>query len=238
MNAAVVCEKLSIVRGKTRAVDGLSLSLPAGAVIGLLGPSGAGKTSLLRALVGVQTGVSGTVSVLGLPAGSRALSTRVAYDTQSSSVFDDLTVEQNLDYLRHIMGLPRAAITRTLERVGLGEYARRYVRSLSGGQRNRVSLALALLGEPELLILDEPTVGLDPVLRGELWALFRELARAGTTVLVSSHVMDEAERCDRLLFMRNGHLIAQGTLDEILRDTHTRTAEQAFLALAQAEAPA
>lgn len=235
MNSAIELSDVAVHRGKTPVIAGLNLLIPSGRITGLLGPSGAGKTTLMRAIMGVQTGVSGSVNVLGMPAGSRALSTKVSYDTQSSSVFDDLTVSQNLDYMRKILGKPRDVIDSTIHQVGLQGYEKRYVRQLSGGQRNRVSLAMALLTEPEVLILDEPTVGLDPVLRNELWTLFRHLADTGKTLIVSSHVMDEAQRCDSLLFMSEGKMIAQGTLPEILTSTKTTSAEEAFLVLAESE---
>jgi len=224
---------VSVRRGKSTVLADVNLSLPAGQIIGLLGPSGAGKSTIMRALVGVQSKVSGQVSVLGSPAGSASLATRVAYSTQASSVFDDLNVRQNLEFARTIIGADPTRIDAVLAEVGLTNVAGQKVESLSGGQRNRVSLAIAMLGSPELLILDEPTVGLDPVLRAEIWGIFRDLANAGKTLLVSSHVMDEAERCDRLIFVREGRVIADDTLANILLATQTTSAEGAFLALAK-----
>lgn len=224
---------VSVRRGKATVLSEVNLTLPAGQIIGLLGPSGAGKSTIMRALVGVQSKVSGTVSVLGLPAGSASLATRVAYSTQASSVFDDLNVRQNLEFARTMIGAPAERVDAVLGEVGLTEYANQKVENLSGGQRNRVSLAIAMLGSPELLILDEPTVGLDPVLRAEIWTIFRQLANTGKTLLVSSHVMDEAERCDRLIFVRDGRVIANDTLANILLTTNSTSAENAFLALAR-----
>jgi ABC-2 type transport system ATP-binding protein len=233
---AVLVENLRVKRGSREVFDGLSLAVPRGALVGLLGPSGCGKTTLMRAIVGVQKTVSGTVTVLDSPAGTPGLRRRVGYTTQSATVYDDLTIRQNLDYFRSILGAPRGDVDRVIEETDLGDHANQLVGALSGGQQSRVSLAAALLGSPELLVLDEPTVGLDPVLRVELWTLFRRLREKGTTLLVSSHVMDEATRCDRLLLMRSGEILADETPDGLLEKTHTSTAEDAFLALIAGDA--
>lgn len=228
---AVIVDDLHVQRGKTAVLRGLSLRVPAGKIVGLLGPSGSGKTTLMRAIVGVQIVKSGTITVLGGPAGSAALRHRVGYVTQIPSVYDDLTVRQNLAYFRRVIGVAAADIDRVIARTDLGARANQLVGTLSGGERSRVSLAAALLGNPELLILDEPTVGLDPVLRVDLWHLFRSLADEGRTLLVSSHVMDEAKRCDRLLLMRDGALLADDTVDGVLAFTGTSDIEDGFLAL-------
>jgi ABC-2 type transport system ATP-binding protein len=232
----VVIDDLRVRRGHRDVLDGLSLRLPRGQVIGLLGPSGCGKTTLMRSIVGVQRTHGGTVTVFGEPAGSRALRHRVTYGTQGSAVYDDLSVRENLRYFASVLGTSRADVTAVIERVGLAGQAQQAVADLSGGQQNRVSLAAALLGDPELVVLDEPTVGLDPVLRAELWGLFRQIADTGTTMLVSSHVMDEALRCDRLLLMRDGRLIADTTPRQLLDDTGETDAENAFLALIERDA--
>jgi ABC-2 type transport system ATP-binding protein len=200
-------------------------------VTGLLGPSGCGKSTLLRSVVGVQVVERGTVRVLGLDAGAPALRARVAYATQAASVYDDLGVEENLRYFAAVLGVPRDDVERVLAEVDLADDADRPVARLSGGQRSRASLAVALLGAPELLVLDEPTVGLDPVLRADLWGLFRRLADEGRTLLVSSHVMDEAMRCQELILMRDGAILAQETPDALLERTNARDVEDAFLAL-------
>lgn len=218
--------------------EGLDVAIPRGRVTGLLGPSGCGKTTLMRAIVGVQKIEGGAVTVLGEPAGSAQLRRRVAYDTQAASVYADLTVRQNLAYFARLIGAPRGDVDRVIDQVGLGPQAGQTVASLSGGQENRVSLAVAMLGTPELIVLDEPTVGLDPVLRAELWAVFRALAAAGTTLLVSSHVMDEALRCDRLLLMRAGRLVADTTPAALLADTGVSDPDAAFLALIERDAAA
>jgi ABC-2 type transport system ATP-binding protein len=228
---AVVVEDLRVKRGKRPVLHGLSLAVPRGGVVGLLGPSGCGKTTLMRTIVGVQIVQSGTVTVLGKPAGSASLRRRVGYVTQGLSVYEDLTVRQNLQYFRAVLGAPRSDVDRVLQATDLGDQAGQLAGSLSGGQLSRVSLAGALLGSPELLVLDEPTVGLDPVLRVQLWGLFHRLAQAGTTILVSSHVMDEANRCDRLLLMREGDILADDTPAGLLEATGTEDTEAAFLAL-------
>lgn len=232
-NVAVEVEDLHVIRGGVRAVDGVSFTVPAGQVTGLLGPSGCGKTSLMRAVVGVQILESGRITVSGLPAGHPDLRHRIGYVTQAPSVYDDLTVEENLRFFARVLGLDRDEVDRCIEDVGLGDARDRVAAKLSGGQRSRASLAVALLGNPELLVLDEPTVGLDPVLRRDLWQLFHSLADRGAAVLVSSHVMDEAERCDRLLLMRSGRLIADDSPSQLLERTGASTIENAFLSIVE-----
>lgn len=230
--AAVSVEDLRVVRGGREVLHGLTFDLRAGLVTGLLGPSGGGKTTLMRALVGVQAGVSGRVAVLGAAAGSPGLRRRVGYVTQTPAVYGDLSVRRNLEYFAAVLGAGGARIDEVLAEVSLADAANQLVATLSGGQRARVSLAAALLGRPELLVLDEPTVGLDPVLRRDLWTLFGQLARGGCTLLVSSHVMDEARRCDRLLLLRDGQLVADDTVGDLLARTGTADVEDAFLTLA------
>ncbi|HYJ26651.1 MAG TPA: ABC transporter ATP-binding protein [Nocardioides sp.] len=232
MKNVVVVRDLVVVRGEREVLPGISLDVSAG-VTGLLGPSGCGKTTLMRSLVGVQQVRSGTVEVLGEPAGSAALRTRIGYVTQAASVYDDLTVGENLSFFAKVLGVDRASADEAIGSVGLDDHRDQVVGRLSGGQRSRVSLAVALLGTPDLLVLDEPTVGLDPVLRRDLWELFHEIADGGAAVLVSSHVMDEAERCDRLLLMREGRMIADGAPDEVRASTGAADIEQAFLRLVE-----
>ncbi len=229
--AAITLGDLKVERGGRHVVDGVTASVPAGRITGLIGPSGCGKSSLMRAIVGVQARVSGTLEVLGLPAGAPSLRSRIGYLTQAHAVYADLTARENLRYFAAVQGAPEAAVPTALDRVALGEFADAAVGRLSGGQQARVSLATALLGEPEVLVLDEPTVGLDPVLRRDLWALFRRLADGGATLLISSHVMDEAEHCDRILLMRDGRLLADGTREELLRRAGSPSLEDAFLRL-------
>ena len=227
----VEVDDLRVDRGGVRVIDGLTVRVPTGRVVGLLGPSGCGKSTLLRSVVGVQRVAAGRVRVLGHPAGSAQLRRRVAYLTQAPSVYDDLTVRENLRYFAKVLCAPRDDVQRVLELVDLGEQADSLTSRLSGGQRSRVGLASALLGRPELLVLDEPTVGLDPLLRAQLWELFGRLAGAGATLLVSSHVMDEAARCDRLLLMREGRLLADDTVAGLLADTGATDVEHAFVTL-------
>lgn len=230
-NVAIEAAGLRVRRGRREVLSDIDLRIPRGQVTGLLGPSGCGKSTLMRALVGVQLNVSGELRVLGEAAGSVKLRRRVAYATQAASVYDDLTVLQNLRYFARILAAPPGDAERVMDLVGLGPQSGQRVDALSGGQRGRVSLAAALLGSPELIVLDEPTVGLDPVLRAELWDLFRRLASDGATLLVSSHVMDEALRCDRLLLMREGRILADTTPDELLASTGAADPETAFLAV-------
>ena len=235
--AALTVENLRVQRGGRGVLHGLSLEVSHGSVTGLLGPSGCGKSTLMRAIVGVQRVAGGTVTVLGHPAGAGELRRRVGYVTQAPSVYADITVGENLRYFAAIVGADRERIAQTIATVGLVGHERQLVGSLSGGERSRVSLATALLGGPELLVLDEPTVGLDPVLRGELWEAFHELARSGTTLLISSHVMDEASQCDRLLLMRDGVLLARSTPEELRRSTGESDLSQAFLSVIRQSQP-
>ncbi len=236
MSSAIEAADVHVRRGRTDVLHGLSFEVGRGSVTGLLGPSGSGKTTAMRAVVGVQAGVRGRLDVLGEPAGSASLRARVGYVTQSPAVYSDLSVRANLDYFAAILGADAARVDGVLRDVDLHAAATQPVGTLSGGQRARVSLAAALLGRPELLVLDEPTVGLDPVLRRDLWAMFGELAAAGTALLVSSHVMDEAGRCDRLLLLREGRLVADDTVPGLLERTGTTDVEAAFLVLAEGAA--
>jgi ABC-2 type transport system ATP-binding protein len=231
---AVEAVDLRVRRGGRDVLHGLDFAVERGSVTGLLGPSGGGKTTVMRAVVGVQAGVRGRIDVLGEPAGSPSLRARVGYVTQSPAVYADLSVRANLHYFAAILGADGARVESVLRDVALDDAAAQPVGTLSGGQRARVSLAAALLGRPDLLVLDEPTVGLDPVLRRDLWAMFSDLAVGGATLLVSSHVMDEAVRCDRLLLLRDGRLVADDTLPGLLERTGTADVEAAFLALAEA----
>ena len=229
---AIEVRDLVVRRGKRQVLHGLTCTIPAGSVTGLLGPSGSGKTTLMRAIVGVQKIERGTVTVLGRPAGSAALRSQVGYLTQAPSVYADLTVRENIRYFASLYkGVSTADADAFLESVGLADHANQLVRDLSGGQRARANLACTLVGRPTVLILDEPTVGQDPLLRDELWRQFRALAAEGATVLVSSHVMEEAGRCERLLLIREGALVADAAPAAITAATGTTDLEAAFLHL-------
>ncbi len=231
METAIEVRDLVVERGKRRVLHGISCTVPAGSVTGLLGPSGSGKTTLIRAMVGAQTVRSGTVTVLGRPAGSAELRHTVGYVTQAPSVYADLSVRENARYFAVLYGLGAAEADQAIADVGLADAAGQLVGNLSGGQRSRASLACAMIGRPGVLLLDEPTVGQDPVLRADLWAKFHALADEGTTLLVSSHVMDEAARCDRLLLIREGRLIGDDTPAGIRDTAGTDDLEDAFLRL-------
>ena len=233
-DAAVSIRGLDVRRGGRLVLPGLSLDIRRGGVTGLLGPSGSGKSTLIRAIVGVQIVDRGTITVLGDPAGTPALRRRVAYVTQAPSVYGDLTVRENLAYFARVLGAADERIGEVAGLVSLGERMGQVVGTMSGGERSRVSLAVALLGDPELLVLDEPTVGLDPVLREDLWATFHGLAAGGKTLLVSTHVMDEAQRCDELVLMREGRIVAAETPQALLTRTGATDVEHAFIALARA----
>jgi len=234
MNAAIEVAGLVVERGGKVVLDHLDLVVPEGTVTGLLGPNGSGKTTLLRSIVGAQRITAGTVHVLGRPAGHPALRAEIGYTTQAPSVYGDLTAAENVRYHATLHGARRSTVDEILAAVGLTDEAGRLVRAMSGGQVNRVSLACALVGRPRLLLLDEPTVGLDPLLRRDLWHLFRaEATERGTTIVVSSHVMDEATHCDHLLLLRDGRFVAQDTPQALLALTGAASMDDAFLHLVE-----
>jgi ABC-2 type transport system ATP-binding protein len=235
MQDVLVANGLTIILGRVHALEDVSFSIAAGKITGLIGPSGSGKTTLIRAIIGAQRVRQGSLTVLGKPAGGASLRKQIGYVPQSPAVYGDLTVRQNLEYFAAIVGCPRQDVSRVLQEVDLMEQASQITALLSGGQLARVSLAVALLGSPQLLVLDEPTVGLDPVLRRNLWKLFADLAAQGRTLLISSHVMDEAEQCPELLLLRNGRVLSHGTKQELLAKTKTRGVESAFLSLVEGD---
>lgn len=235
-DAAISIRALHVIRGGNEVLPHIDLDVPRGQIVGLLGPSGGGKTTLMRAIVGAQIVAGGSIDVLGHPAGSAVLRHRIGYVTQAPSIYPDLTARENLAYFAKTMSVGADDVAKTLHHIGLVDDADRPVGTLSGGQERRVSLGAALVGDPELLVLDEPTVGLDPALRRDLWRLFHALRDAGKTLLVSSHVMDEATRCDRLVFVRGGGILADDSYENILADTGTDNADAAFLALAERSA--
>ncbi|HXG77426.1 MAG TPA: ABC transporter ATP-binding protein [Gaiellaceae bacterium] len=233
MTTAVSVRGLRVLRGGREVLHGVDLDVEQGRVTGLLGPSGSGKTTLLRSVVGAQVVAGGTVVVLGLPAGSAPLRERVGYQTQAPSVYADLTVEENLRYFAAVLGATAADVRDAVATVGLHGHERQLALTLSGGELARLSLAAALVGRPELLVLDEPTVGLDPVLRRDLWDTFHALAAGGATLLVSSHVMDEADRCDELVLLREGRVLATGTPADLRARTRSTGLDAAFLVLVE-----
>jgi ABC-2 type transport system ATP-binding protein len=238
MSASIEIDRLVVDRGGRRVLQDISFESRQGTVTGVLGPSGCGKSTLIRSIVGVQIVRSGSVRVLGTAAGAPELRRRVRYVTQAPSVYADLTVGENARYFARLLGLDHHAATLAVQQVGLAEAVDQLVGTLSGGQRTRASLACALVGEPELLVLDEPTVGLDPVVREEIWGTFHDLADRGATLLVSSHVMDEAGRCDQLLLMRDGRLLADASPGDIRQRCGTDDLEQAFLRLIKGQVAA
>ena len=234
LSPAVRISDLDVRRGGRQVLKDISLDVLPGKVTGLLGPSGSGKTTLMRAIVGTQLVAGGQISVLGLRAGAPELRRRVAYVTQAPSVYSDLTVLENLAYFARVLGASLDRIRLVIEDVGLTRQADQVASTLSGGELSRCSLACGLLANPEVLVLDEPTVGLDPLLRRALWEIFHRLAHAGATVMVSTHVMDEADRCDELVLMRDGDIVATGAPHELLLKASADNLEDAFLRLAAA----
>lgn len=236
MDVIVDAQDVSKTFGPIRAVDGITLQIPRGVIYGLLGPSGSGKTTFMRIIAGALRASGGRVAVLGRPMPDRSVAPRIGYMTQSAALYPDLSLRENLRFFGTIYGLNGARLGQRVETIAqeveLADRLDNPLHTFSGGMRQRASLACALLHEPELLILDEPTVGLDPVLRHAFWARFRQLADEGRTLLVSSHVMDEAERCDLLGFIRGGRLLASASPAELRRSTGQINLEDAFLVLA------
>jgi len=229
---AIVATGLVKKFGEITAVDGMDLSLAAGRIYGLLGPNGSGKTTLIRLLSGLGKPTSGEARVLGVKMPSRAVLERIGYMTQSDGIYTELSVWENLRFFATLYGKPdKARLDEVLELVALSDRRKAVALELSGGMRRRLSLACALVHKPALLFLDEPTVGIDPALRVEFWNYFRKLAADGTTILVSSHVMDEADRCDELLLILHGKLLARGSGAEIRAQAGVETMEDAFLKL-------
>lgn len=238
MNAAVEIKNVSVVLGGSfTALHDIDVQLPAGKITGFIGPSGAGKTTLVRSIVGRQRIVTGAITVFGEPAGSPVLRRQLGYMTQETAVYPDLTVRQNLRYFAVMSGARHAEakrlVAKILKDVDMTGHADQLCSKLSGGQKQRVSLAIALIGKPRLLVLDEPTVGLDPVLREQIWRLFRELTASGTTIIITSHVMDEAGRCDDLLLVRDGRILAHDSPASFCAKTKSETVEQGFLKLVE-----
>jgi ABC-2 type transport system ATP-binding protein len=221
--------------GEVEALRGLSLTVRTGEIYGLLGPNGSGKTTFIRCLAGLVRPDAGTIRVLGSEPRSIIASGRLGYMTQAAALYPELSIDENLRFFAALSGAhdAQARIERALGTVDLLDRRKSVVSTLSGGMRQRVSLAAALLHDPSLLLLDEPTVGIDPALRREFWTHFRSLAAKGVTILVSSHVMDEAARCDRLGLIRDGRVIAEGSAAELVSRAGAEDLEAAFLALSE-----
>jgi ABC-2 type transport system ATP-binding protein len=222
---------VSVLKQNRRILNSLTFDFPKGAAIGLLGPSGSGKTTLMRSIAGLQKLNSGEIKVLSITAGSKPLRTKISYSTQSASLYNDLTCLENLNFYSSLYPENQIPIADILEMVELTKVRKQLARTLSGGERTRLALATALVGNPELVILDEPTVGLDPVLRKDLWEIFKKLVKTGKTLLISSHVMDEAENCDYIYLMREGEIIANGTTDDLKKRTNQHDMENVFISL-------
>lgn len=233
MSTAIEIKNLSVTFGSFMVLKNLSVSLPESRIIGFIGPSGAGKTTLIRSIIGRQKITTGSITIYGQAAGSSSLRQHIGYMPQETAAYHDLTVRQNLRYFATMKGLGKGAVETVIKEVELTKQAGQLVSTLSGGQQSRVSLAIALLGKPKLLVLDEPTVGLDPLLREQLWRLFRNLAGDGATLIVSSHVMDEAARCDDLLLVRDGRILAHDSPESLRKHTGSATIEQSFLRLVE-----
>jgi ABC-2 type transport system ATP-binding protein len=228
---SIHASKVCVEKDHTQILNELNFTVKAGSVTGLIGPSGSGKTTLIRAIAGVQSISSGTLAVLGKSAGVKQLRRKVGYMAQTPAIYSDLTVTQNIAYFAKLLDVDKRQVASRIAAVNLQSQEHQLVEKLSGGQKIRVSLAIALLGNPDVLVLDEPTVGLDPVLRRDLWQLFAHLAAQGKTLIISSHVMDEAERCDTVLLLRDGRLLWNDSRESLLASTHTTTVESAFLCM-------
>jgi len=237
MDTIVKAKDLSKHFGPIHAVDGVDMTVRAGEIYGLLGPNGSGKTTLIRLMIGLLRPTSGSVITLGQDMPNKAILAQVGYMTQASALYEDLTVRENVAFFAEMCGgASRARIDEVVALIDLQDRADSLVHTLSGGMKQRTSLACALVHHPRLLLLDEPTVGVDPQLRAAFWEYFRQLADEGVTLIVSSHVMDEAERCHRLGFIRQGKLLAEGSADELRTQASTATLEGAFLRFAESGA--
>jgi ABC-2 type transport system ATP-binding protein len=233
-DCAVSVEGVSKSFGAIRAVERVVLRVAFGQTFGLLGPSGCGKTTLIRLILGLLTPAAGSVTVLGERMPTRRVMHDVGYMPQSPALYDDLTVAENVGFFANLYGLrSREPVERVVSLMELGERLRSPIHTLSGGMKRRVSMACALVHRPRLLLLDEPTVGLDPRLRANFWGYFRRLNEQGVTIIASTHVMDEAEHCHRLGLMREGRVLVEGTPSELRQNAGAATLEEAFLTYAE-----
>ena len=233
MSSAISITDLTVIRGGKRILHEFDLEVQSGKILGLFGPSGSGKTTIMRSVVGLQRLTSGSISVLGIPAGDKALRSRVSYSTQDASIYRDLTCSENIDYFAALQGQSTRTTTEVLELVDLSKNRKQLAATLSGGERARLALATALVGKPEILILDEPTTGLDPLLRRDLWSLFHRLSAQGKTLIVSSHMMEEADHCDELVLLREGAILAQNTPNQLRQNAGIDNLESVFISLVE-----
>ena len=233
MSSAISITGLTVIREGNTILKDFDLEIKAGKILGLLGPSGSGKTTIMRSVAGLQRLTGGSIKVMGIPAGDKALRTRVSYSTQDASIYRDLTCSENIDYFSSLQGNSPATTDEILELVDLGKNRKQLAVTLSGGKRARLALATALVGKPEILILDEPTVGLDPLLRRELWRLFHRFTAEGKTLIVSSHMMQEADHCDELVLLRGGSILAKGTPAQLRQEAGLENMDSVFIALVE-----
>ena len=233
MSSAISITDLTVIRDRNTILHEFNLEVQAEKILGLFGPSGSGKTTIMRSVVGLQRLTSGTISVLGIPAGDKALRSQVSYSTQDASIYRDLTCIENIDYFAALQDRSTTTTAEVLELVDLGKNRKQLAATLSGGERARLALATALVGKPEILILDEPTTGLDPLLRRDLWSLFHRLSAQGKTLIVSSHMMEEADHCDELVLLREGTILAQGTPSQLRHNAGIDNLESVFISLVE-----
>ena len=233
MSSVISISGLTVIRDGNTILKDFDLEIEAGKILGLLGPSGSGKTTIMRSVVGLQRFSGGTINVLGANAGDKSLRTRVSYSTQDASIYRDLTCGENIDYFSSLQGDTSTTTEEILELVELGKNRKQLAATLSGGERARLALATALVGKPEILILDEPTVGLDPLLRRDLWRLFHRFTAQGKTLLVSSHMMEEADHCDELILLRDGAILAKGTPEQLRQETGLENMDSVFISLVE-----
>jgi ABC-2 type transport system ATP-binding protein len=219
--------------GKKKVLDQISLTVKKGEIFGLLGPSGSGKTTLVRLITGLDVPDQGSISLLGVQMPKLSVLGLIGYMAQSDALYGELTAQENLEFFSSLYGLHGAALKQRIQEVAglvkLSGDLKKPVQLYSGGMKRRLSLAVALMHKPEVLVLDEPTVGIDPVLRKSIWDELDNLRKSGVTILVTTHVMDEAEKCDRLAMIRDGRIIALGSPEQLRTDSHTSTMEEAFI---------
>jgi ABC-2 type transport system ATP-binding protein len=230
---AISVQEVGKFYSKQQVLDDINLSIYKGEIFGVLGPSGAGKTTLVKIIAGIENASNGSVNILDTKMPNLNTMANVGYMAQADALYNELTALENLKFFGEIYGLKRSElkkrISEVLDVVNLYEHIKKYIHQYSGGMKRRLSLAIALLHKPDILILDEPTVGIDPVLRQQIWNALNKISEQGTTILVTTHVMDEAEKCDRLAMLRDGKLIAVGTPIELKEETSATTIEEAFL---------